>query len=254
MDFLGQLARDSDRFGEVLAAVEPDRPVPPCPDWTAFDLLWHLTEVQTFWRTVVERRASAEPEVECPRAASYSDQLLEFRRASSALRRILADTDPATSVWTWSDDHSAAFVRRRQAHEAIIHRADAELTAGLPVSHVDSSMAADGVDEILMINISGIPSWGRFEPDGRVYRIRDNDSEREWTIATGLFSGTSPDTGTIYENLETGAPSNDEPTAELSASANELHLWLWGRGSSETIEGPQPAKEHLRSLARSSTQ
>ena len=32
--------------------------LPSCPDWTVADLLWHLTEVHDFWRTVVAEQLS----------------------------------------------------------------------------------------------------------------------------------------------------------------------------------------------------
>ena len=55
-DFLADLAAESQRFAEVMAGVDPSAPVPSCPDWTAADLLWHLTEVQMFWATMVRER------------------------------------------------------------------------------------------------------------------------------------------------------------------------------------------------------
>ena len=56
---------------------------------------------------------------------------------------------------------------RRQPHEALIHRVDAELAAGAPTG-LDEALATDGVDEILtvMIDCHDIPVWSRFEPDG----------------------------------------------------------------------------------------
>ena len=57
IDFDEVLATNSTRFREVLAGVPDAARVPSCPDWSAADLLWHLTEVQSFWATIVADRA-----------------------------------------------------------------------------------------------------------------------------------------------------------------------------------------------------
>jgi hypothetical protein len=50
--------------------------------------------------------------------------------AAPAVSAFLAATAPSTPAWTWSEDHTVGFIRRRQAHEALIHRIDAEQAAG----------------------------------------------------------------------------------------------------------------------------
>ena len=55
------------------------------------------------------------------------------------------------------------FVRRRQAHEALIHRIDAELTAGRRTP-VDPLLGADGVDEALRVMYGGVPGVGQVHP------------------------------------------------------------------------------------------
>jgi len=49
------------------------------------------------------------------------------------------------------DTRNLGFVRRRQAHEVLIHRLDAELTAGVDASAMDPRLSADGVDELLRV-------------------------------------------------------------------------------------------------------
>ncbi len=48
----------------------------------------------------------------------------------------------------WADDKTAGYIARRQAHEALVHRLDAELTVG-DRTPLDPRLAADGVDEAL---------------------------------------------------------------------------------------------------------
>src|SRR3546814_12271564 len=50
---------ESSRFRDVLASIDPATPVPSCPEWTAADLLWHLSGVQDFWSHVVTHRPQA---------------------------------------------------------------------------------------------------------------------------------------------------------------------------------------------------
>ena len=76
--------------------------------------------------------------------------LLElYRSASRDLGEILAATSPETPAWTWSEDQTVGFIRRRQAHEALIHRVDAELTVGRRTP-MDPGLSADGVGEVIV--------------------------------------------------------------------------------------------------------
>ena len=64
-----------------------------------------------------------------PSPTSYADALTAFDEASSGLVAALRDADPADPAWTWSKEQTVGFILRRQAHEALIHRLDAELAA-----------------------------------------------------------------------------------------------------------------------------
>ena len=198
MDYLAHLRSDSDRFAQALAACDPAAPVPSCPDWTAADLLWHLGEVQLFWGTIVAERLDdpdAADAAKPPRPDDYGELLEFYRRASATLVDALEATPPSTAVWTWFDaDQSAGFVRRRQAHEALIHRLDAELTAG-EVTDIDPELASDGVAEVFDWMYSGVPAWARTTGPARSGASATTDTGGEWFVQLGAFSGTSPNTG-----------------------------------------------------------
>ena len=132
LDFLDHLELESARFAEAINGARPEAPVPSCPDWNADDLLWHLAEVQWFWGTVVRERASRDQaeKHKPPRPGDRAGLAAFFDRVSSELADVLAATPPDTHAWTWSEDQTVGFIRRRQAHEALIHRVNAELTAG----------------------------------------------------------------------------------------------------------------------------
>ena len=260
LDFLDYARRESGRFATVLADADPSRPVPSCPDWDAADLVWHLTEVQLFWGAIVRDRLAdpgpaqaAMPE----RAAQYPALLAQFREASAALIAALDDTADNVSMWTWSDDHSAGFIRRRQAHEALIHRLDAELTTG-SLSAVDPALATDGVNEALRFMYGGSPAWGTFTPGPGTGRIATADTGSQWFVQLGRFRGTSPSTGTTYDDpsLQVVEGGTSPATFSVTASARDLDAWLWNRPPLEdiTVEGTGEHFEEFRAIVAEGVQ
>ncbi len=195
VNYLDHLARDSARFAAVLRSTAPQAPVPSCPGWDANDLLWHLGEVQWFWSTVVREGVTREQaEAMKPDRPAGRDRLLAFyQRASRDLGVILAARAPDSPAWTWSADHTVGFVRRRQAHEALIHRVDAELTAGERTG-MDARLSADGVDEALRVMYGGeVPGWGTFTPaSADAVRLSAVDTGDSWLVTVGRFTGTDP--------------------------------------------------------------
>lgn len=233
LDYLAHVRAESARFAAVLADADPAAPVPSCPDWTTADLLWHLGEVQSFWATMVAGRltdpGAAEGD-EPERPAAYADLLAFFRATSARLADALADTADDTPVWTWfRADRTAGFVRRRQAHEALIHRLDAELTTG-QLTDLDPALATDGVAEVFDWMFSGVPGWATPGAPGPIGAVRTTDTGAEWLVQVGSWSGTSPRTGTEYADegslvlVDTG-----EPAFSVSATARDLDAWLWNR-------------------------
>src|ERR1700742_696250 len=63
MDSTAIIRAEAQRFADVLAATPGDARCPTCPDWSASDLLWHLTEVHLFWAGVLERNVRTEADV-----------------------------------------------------------------------------------------------------------------------------------------------------------------------------------------------
>jgi uncharacterized protein (TIGR03083 family) len=257
-DFNRVLENESHRFREVLEAAAPDRSVPTCDPWSAADLLWHLTEVQGFWAEIVAG-GHADPESvhRITRPSGYDGILESFDDAHQALRAALADADDPDPAWTWAEDQTVGFIRRRQAHEALIHRVDAELTAGTEVRPVEPHVAADGIDELLTVMVDGVPPWGRFEPEEETISIACTDLPRVWQLRFGRFRGTSPDSGNTYD-LDTAVLEDGDPTTNctLRAPAWDLDRWLWGRGGSTMpgVEGASGLASRLRSIISETTQ
>jgi uncharacterized protein (TIGR03083 family) len=237
LDYLAHLAQESSRFVQALDAAAPDAPVPTCPDWDADDLLWHLAEVQWFWGTIVRDRLTDGARVEelkAERPAGRSALREFYERSSGELGRVLAATAPDTAVWTWAPDQSAGFIRRRQAHEALIHRVDAEVTAGARTP-MDPALSADGVDEVLRVMYGGAPPWGDFTPDASktIRFVASDQGGRSWLATLGRFTGTAPDGGSTYDDEPDMRIAASDPglpaAATITGAAADLDCELWHR-------------------------
>jgi uncharacterized protein (TIGR03083 family) len=231
IDYLAHLRADSARFAEVLAVCDPTAPVPTCVGWTAADLLWHLGEVQHSWGTIVRDRLSDWDQYTPPvRPEGRAGLLAFFEDASRTLVEALASTSDEVRVWTWFEgDQSVGFVRRRQAHEALIHRLDAELTAGT-VTGFDAELATDGVLEAVEWMFGGAPSWATAAKDGPLGRLVTIDTGATWLVQVGHWSGVGPESGTVYaDEAMLFLVADGEPTFEVRGSARDLDAWVWNR-------------------------
>ncbi|MDP3969282.1 MAG: maleylpyruvate isomerase family mycothiol-dependent enzyme [Nocardioides sp.] len=232
-DYLAAVRRETARFRAVLAEADLEVAVPTCPGWTAADLLHHLAEVQWFWSRVLSENVTEDPDLDEPVRAEDRAGLLAFLdRAHDALTDQLASLDPGEHRWSWAEEQTVGFTLRRQAHEALVHRLDAELAVGAARAEVDPDLAADGVDEALRVMFGGVPRWATFTPgDGAVLRIAATDTGDAWTIVLGRFAGIAPSGTTYDEPMLDVLDGSDAPTpgATVSAAAADLDAWLWNR-------------------------
>jgi uncharacterized protein (TIGR03083 family) len=243
LDYLGHLARESALFGHALDGAAADARVPTCPDWSADDLLWHLAEVQWFWGTVVREGVDQQgARALAPARPQSRPALMDFYlTASGDLGKALAAATPQTPAWTWSDDKTVGFIMRRQAHEALIHRVDAELTAGHRRSLMDPALGADGADEALRIMYGGdLPGWGDFTADeSRAVRVQATDTDDSWFVTAGRFTGTDPGDQKSYDQPAIQVPGADpggQAAATVRGTADDLDCWLWNRPADTPLD------------------
>jgi uncharacterized protein (TIGR03083 family) len=136
----------------AVAGIDPDGTVPTCPDWTVRDLARHTGGVHRwatgFVRGRTEPLAAALDEVvgTWPADAELAAWLAQ---GCAELVAALATAPDDLQCWTFLPAPSPRGMwARRQAHETAIHRVDAQLAAGLPVSAFAPAFAADGVDGV----------------------------------------------------------------------------------------------------------
>lgn len=130
------------------------------------------------------------------------------------------------------------FTYRRQALEALVHRLDAELTAGVRTP-MDPQLCADGVDEALRVMFGGCPPWGRIIPTGGLpVRLFARDTGDAWLVSPARFTGTDPD-GVSHDEpdiLVAEADSDVVAPTSITATAEDLLCWLWSRPTLAPVE------------------
>lgn len=241
LDHLKHIAAESARFRAVLQRAAPDARVPTCPDWDVADLVWHLTEVQYFWAAVVRQRQTDLAHLgaeDLARPANHHDLLRLADRCTRDLVAALRRTPADTPVWTWADDQSAGFVLRRQAHEALIHRVDAECVLG-ERTEMDAALSADGVDEALRVMFGGAPSWAELAVEEHAsLRLTSTDTGDHWYVNLAGYAGNDEEgrdqagRSLLVAPADTGLPT----AAAVSAAAADLDCWLWGRPSTGDVQ------------------
>jgi hypothetical protein len=246
--------RESARLRAALRRTSTRAVVPSTPEWSAADLAWHVGEVQCFWAAVVADLVEDVDDLAGPERPADEDLPAFLARSSQDLVAALQRRSPQDACWSWHEDGGqVGWVARRQAHEALIHRVDAELAAGGPVGDADADLAADGIDELL-VGLLAPPSWASFTPDGADVAVVTTDTGHAWHVELGRVTGTSPRTGTTFEEeaaVRTRAGEGGTVGATLAGRAWDVDRWLWGRGPADPLRmaGEHGLLHHLRAIA-----
>ncbi len=186
-----------------------------CPGWDVADLVWHLRGVHYFWGSIVDglvQDPNLVPDIERP---TDNERLLaDFRAGVVWLADVLANTDQAASVWTWSHQKDVAFVTRHQVQEAAVHRWDAEMAAGEHIE-VEPDLAADSVDEFLEHSTPG--RYKEAVPLSGSVHLHATDTDGEWVIKEDADRNLSIVRG------------HEKADVALSATASDLLLTLYRR-------------------------
>jgi uncharacterized protein (TIGR03083 family) len=254
IDYLAHVERDAARIA-AMGRLGMEAAVPSCPGWTVADLIAHTGVVYAHKATIVgDGWIDEEP---APVDPPDADILGWFELQAAEMLAVLAAANPKAPAATWhGPDQTVGFWRRRMAHESVIHRLDAEL-AHAAVTPIDAALAADGIDEILLIMMTGAPDWSDTKSTDAVIAITERDGGKTWRLRAGEFTGTSP-RGHRYVSEPTFFvdTSDDQVAASLEGEAGHLDAWLWGRGdlSALTVAGDPSLVARVRAVAADSTQ
>lgn len=221
--YLEQLACDGRRMAD-LGRRDLTAPVPTCPDWTLGDLLLHTGQVHR-WQTEAARKDHGEFPGERSHSRGPADgQPLPdwFQEGVDLAVATMSKIDATETRWTWfPPDQTAGWYFRRITQETLVHRIDAELTAG-DVTDVDPVLAADGIAEMCEVFVpsaDGQPIGG----DGQTLHLHATDAESEWLL-------------TLHADrvdVERGHAKGD---AAVRGTARDLLLLVWGREPLDAIE------------------
>ncbi len=223
-DLVDALALEGARMTAAAAAVDPDAPVPTCPEWVARDLVRHTGGVHR-WATAIVATPHTEPwlvELDDVVGSWPADEALGgwFETGQAALVATLgaapADLECFTFLAAASPlDHWA----RRQAHETAIHRVDTELTAGRALSPIEPVFAADGVDELLVAFVPRRSTRVRAD-EPTTLGIACSDTDGTWLLRIDREGVTT-----------VAGPAVDVEAADCTATgrAVDLYLALWNR-------------------------
>lgn len=224
--YIEALREQAARLTAVLRRSASDAPVPNCPDWTALDLVRHVVHVYAH-KAALLRAGKPVPDrdVEDADDAPFHEALEHHDATVADLSKLLSELDPMSSAWTWMEgagESTVAAWARRMAHESLVHRVDAELTAGSTVSPVDDALPIDGINEIL--------TWMAGDPD-----VVASDAAAAGAPGTLLLDYGS---AAWLVELSDGGQLVSPAAAGVSADVRiadtplALDLLLWGRSSS----------------------
>ncbi|MFI5508697.1 maleylpyruvate isomerase family mycothiol-dependent enzyme [Mycobacterium sp. NPDC051804] len=231
IDYAGVIRAEA---GRIVAAYGRDSSarVPWSDRWTIGTVARHVAGTHWVVGDIARGRPTADfglfatlkpPEKDAPDFSEW------FADGTTHLLEELASAPGDDTCWTWCpSDQSVSFWRRRMAHETLIHRWDAQAALGGDVDPIDSTVAADGIDEYLDIFVSTSRAAAG-APAGPTIGIECTDVDAAWML--GL-----PEPG--KSTLLRGRASAD---VTMRATATELLLFAWGRlaasESAEIVEG-----------------
>jgi uncharacterized protein (TIGR03083 family) len=218
------------RMATVAGGTDPGTPVPTCPEWDLTALIRH-TGIVHRWATAIVATRATEPvsrkslDMQVPSdPAGYPQWLAD---GAAPLAAALRDAGPDIPVWAWGDDPRTGWWARRMLHETTVHRADAEVAAGL-VPRVDPVAAADGIDEFLAnILLGGRPSKRIAElRGGQSIHLHATDAGLDGTGVKGEWLITLADGGFTWSH------DHAKATTAVRGPAAQLLLLCYGRISS----------------------
>jgi len=218
--YLVSIAADSALLADA-AALGAGRALPSCPGWDTDTLLGHLGLLH---RRVAAMVAAPRPtrvatdDLPPPPAPGKRDHW--FRDGAASLVAALTVAGTARACWTLDDpEGESAFWFRRMAQETLMHRVDAELAVG-PPSEIEGALAADGVDEALLVHLPRRLRRGAIEGLAAEALVEASDEGSAWRLSL---------------TADAVRPGNGEAGETLAGPAAALLCYLWNRGDAAAL-------------------
>lgn len=155
--------------------------------------------------------------------------------SSNDLLAELSARDPLQPCWTWyEEDQTVGFWARRMAQETVIHRWDAQDAIGRQTP-IDSVVAADGIDELLVAFLSG--DWSDDPQPGPFGTVDVVADRQRWRV------DLQPDVVAV-QHFKSGADTGPAE-ARIAGGCEETLLALWGRADPPAASGQQALADAL---------
>lgn len=226
-DWLDAIAGNSAQLAAAARKAGSDSRVPACPEWTVAELVDHISEVHRWVTMVFDTRAREQPDRKAvPRRPQGADPLVWFESGVPLLLGALAEAGPDLELWNWVADGPAdsSFWARRMAHEAVIHRVDAEAAGGQVSAVEPPELAADGIDELLgFLDVRRRYKGGEGFGFEGVFHFHATDTPGEWLVEI------APDSATVRRE-------HAKAPVAVRGPAGPLELFLYNRADAADVE------------------
>ena len=229
-DPVESLRTDGAAFIDLVSAHDPATTIPACPEWNLGDLAFHQGEVWNFWHHIIDDQIQDRGrlrEIQKPVRPSHDDTKQWLSDVLGHIVSALTEHPTDQAVWTWTGaNRDVAWVHRRMAQEAAIHRYDAAQAVG-EEHRIPTAVAADGIDEFLMWFAGTERREGELKPGGTVHlHCTDTGDAGEQRPATGEWFIAS-----LKEPSCTFTREHRKGDAAVRGAAHDLLVWLWRRST-----------------------
>ena len=223
-------------FRAAVLQAGPEAEVATCPGWNVGKLVRHLGRVYA----MADLALQLGPEDDAPRSPrppeDFDAALTWFDDRLATLESALSAADASRPVWSFFPAGTPGSWLRRITHETAIHRLDAEhALGGLGPDRIhqlifEPGLAADGVDEMLSVLLSGTRDWSAENAEGRVL-YHAADAGRTWLVT---YRPVEPPEVGAPQDAALGRPEVD---ATVAGTADAVYRRVWGRPSHAVVTG-----------------
>ena len=218
-DEIAILVAETSRISELIRSCDLATPVAHLGRWKIRDVAGHLGGVHRWAARIVRTRSADGPGFVkskldglelCDWFDAGASELLDAFRSN--------DRHEACPNFNPGSANTVAWWLRRQVHETTVHRWDIERALEC-TTPIDSTVAADGVDEFLDVFVRTRGKQRLVAP----LLLSSTRPKRSWTLTPARKPGR------VDIDADIVVDGSLRPKAELSGPPDDLLLLLWGR-------------------------